>query len=135
MEKPQIKFKGPENEFVSNKLKPEDKINKFGLTSGRFDNSTLGKSAEKEIKKAKKLQRSDMKSEDWTKFDFYSDDWCENMLQNPPEGVFKISYENYNNLSVEDFREKYEKLNKPVIIRGGTANWGANKNWTFEVRD
>jgi len=56
------------------------------------------------------------------------------MLKNPPIGIQKVSYKNYDDLTLEDFREKYEKLNKPLIIKGSTDKWDAKENWNFNVK-
>lgn len=38
-----------------------------------------------------------------------------------------------NQVSPELFVEKYEKLYKPVVIRGATDKWKANTKWTTTV--
>ena len=37
------------------------------------------------------------------------------------------------NLSVEEFREKYEQPRIPVILTGLTHDWQATQKWTVEV--
>ena len=36
-------------------------------------------------------------------------------------------------MSVDEFREKYESLNIPVVIRGAAKNWPAMKKWTRQA--
>lgn len=40
-----------------------------------------------------------------------------------------------NEVSVEEFIEKYEKPYKPVVIKGITESWKAHYKWTLEVRN
>jgi hypothetical protein len=110
------------------------KIKSYNLTSDRFKYDCMSKSAESEINQAKKKQRSDMELEEWEINKYYLDNWCEKMLQNPPESPLQVSYENYRELSEEDFILKYESLSKPLIVKGGTKNWRAEEKWTFEVK-
>jgi hypothetical protein len=109
------------------------KIKLFRLTSERFKYDYMSESAEAEINKAKEKQRSEMKLNEWGINKFYKDDWCQRMLENPPQSHLEICYENYDDLSVEDFKLKYESLSKPLIIKGGTKNWKAKESWDFEV--
>jgi hypothetical protein len=55
------------------------------------------------------------------------------MLQHPLKGMFPIQYEDGESLSLEAFRGKYESKEIPVIIRGLTKKWKAQKYWNFEV--
>ena len=109
------------------------KIKSFRLTSERFKYDYMSESAEAEINKAKEMQRSEMKLKEWGINKFYKDDWCQRMLENPPQSHLEICYENYDELSVEDFKLKYESLSKPLIIKGVTKNWKAKESWNFEV--
>lgn len=38
-----------------------------------------------------------------------------------------------NTLSVEEFRENYERTRTPCIITGLTTNWKAHENWKIEL--
>ena len=66
----------------------------------------------------------------WRKLDYYhltmtkelKDRVCEN-----------IAVEHYEDLSAEDFVNKYEKKNIPVIIKGLDHNFKREKYWSFEV--
>jgi histone arginine demethylase JMJD6 len=120
-----------------NKLKSEnkikDKVKLYNLKSERFYYGDMSESARESIKDAKLKQRSDLKLYDWEKLNFKEDNWCSEIIRNPPESPLKISYENYEDLSLEDFQSKYEKLNKPLIIKGLTNKWRAGSRWNFEV--
>lgn len=113
--------------------KIKEKIKLLGLKSKRFEYPDIGSNAEEEIEKAKKKHRSDFKLKHWKKLKYYKNTWCEEMLKNPPKGQQEVSYENYDELNIEEFREKYEKLNKPLIIKGCTDKWDATENWNFDV--
>jgi histone arginine demethylase JMJD6 len=91
----------------------------------------MSQSAEEISNESKLRHRSSLKLEDWQKYKYYKDSWCENVINNPP--VYKIDIEEYQDLSKENFIKKYERLSKPLIIKGGTKEWKANKNWNFEV--
>ena len=52
-----------------------------------------------------------------------------------PEG-FKDEIERIriDEVTVEEFIEKYEKASRPVIVQGIADSWPAFKKWTFRVR-
>ena len=108
------------------------KVKQLGLLSKRFLKIDMNDKCKKIIEKAKLKQRSDMKLEEWEKLQYVDDNWCEEVL-NKLYDCNDIDIEEYDNLSNEEFIEKYEKLNKPVIIRGLTKYWLADSNWTFQV--
>ena len=110
------------------------KIKSYNLISNRFKFDCMSKSAESDINRSKLKQRSDIELEEWQTNKYYLDDWCEKMLQNSPDCPLQVSYENYDELTHEDFILKYESLSKPLIIKGTTKNWRAADNWTFEVK-
>jgi len=111
----------------------EEKVKTLGLKSKRFSYPQIGSKAKREIDRAKYKHRSDIDIKDWLKLQYYKSDWCEKILKNTPIGVRQISYEIYDELSIEDFREKYEKSNIPVIIKGCSHNWPAQNKWNFDV--
>lgn len=65
----------------------------------------------------------------WTKLDYKSKFDCSfDKIKDTGERIHA------NDVSVEEFIEKYEKPYKPVVIRGITDNWKAQYKWTLEVR-
>ena len=40
----------------------------------------------------------------------------------------------YDQVSEQDFIERFERPNLPVVICGATHEWRANQRWTLEVR-
>ncbi len=115
----------------SNKL--QEKVKLYNLKSDRFRYRDISQSAQKLMSEAKLKQRSDLKLNEWSKLKYSQDDWCQNTLKDPPVSPLQISYENYEELSQEEFESKYEKLNKPLIIKGATSNWKALNKWKIEV--
>ena len=51
------------------------------------------------------------------------------MLKNSPNQIDRISY---TDLSLQNFQENYEKINKPLIIKDLNFEY-FNKDWTLEV--
>lgn len=118
-----------ENLNISNKI--IEKLKRLELKSSRFVRSQMSQKCQKIVNKAKLKQRSDIQLPDWEKLGYANDNWCTEMLRTITyQG---IDIEEYDRLTEEDFIEKYEKKNKPVIIKGVTDNWPANTKWTFEV--
>jgi hypothetical protein len=75
----------------------------------------------------------DLKSSDWEKLKYYKkDEIMDHLKKDCPDQIDRI---HYSKLSVEDFINKYEKLNKPVIIEGlAETCFPINKYWTFQVK-
>jgi len=121
-----------ENGYELNYIDSIDKARLYNLNSSRF--KSYSNKTEKIIAKAKKGQRSDLGSEEWFKYSYWKDDWCQSILRNPPISHLNIEYENYSELSIENFKLNYESLDKPFIIRGATLDWEAKKKWNFEVK-
>lgn len=62
--------------------------------------------------------------------------WCrQNDLLRVREPGFTDTIErvNVNDLTVEEFIERYEKGSRPCIITGVTDNWAGNTEWQLKV--
>jgi hypothetical protein len=106
----------------------------LGLTSERFKYPDIGESAKEECDKAKKKDRSEIKSlSEWQRYNYWCTSWCKDTIEKPSLCEIPISYENYDDLTIDQFRQEYEIPNKPLIIKNATQSWPALKNWTFEV--
>jgi hypothetical protein len=106
---------------------------KYGLTSSRYDTDHMSERAQEVTEKAKAQHRTDIKLKDWSRYNYYKSDFCEKTLKTPLKGMFEIQYENADTLTLENFREKYESKNIPLVIKGLTYDWKAKKYWNFEV--
>jgi histone arginine demethylase JMJD6 len=54
-------------------------------------------------------------------------------VHDPTKFVDTIERINVNDVTVEQFIEKFEKGHKPCIITGITDNWPANQEWQVKV--
>jgi hypothetical protein len=112
----------------------ENKRKKLNISSERFSYSYMSKNAESVMDAAKLKDRPYMKLQDWNKLNYYKDDWCQKMLEKYSNVEINLPYLNYDDTTIEEFRNKYEKLNIPVIIKGNTKYWKATNQWRFEVK-
>lgn len=51
-----------------------------------------------------------------------------------PEHYDTLERIDYAKVSREEFIERFEEKNLPVVIRGVMEGWGACKNWNSEVK-
>ncbi|XP_008469455.1 bifunctional arginine demethylase and lysyl-hydroxylase PSR [Diaphorina citri] len=97
------------------------------MVSTSETSKVLDSRARKRIKETKKRARPELNGKDaWFELG-YADKFDK----------FKIVKENVERIHVKDyspqeFIEKYEKPNKPVVIKGVTENWNATYKWTLE---
>jgi hypothetical protein len=119
-----------ENGYNDNLL---NKINRLGLKSDRFFRSQMSERCLVKSNKAKLKHRSDLKLSDWEKYEYYKQNWAKNILDKIQSSEEKIKREEYDNLPLEEFRERYERPNIPVIIKGVTKTWPADRKWNFQV--
>ena len=76
----------------------------------------------------KTKHRSELLLKKWSQ-DGY---WCrqnEVLKVKDPSFVDTIERIHVNDMTVEEFIEKYERGHKPVIIQGVTDNWPGMKEW------
>lgn len=87
--------------------------------------------SKKRVKEAKLKARPelDLKGGGWTCLDYYHsfDTTLENVASR--DTVERIDA---NHVTIEEFREKYEKPYKPVVIINDQQTWRANTKWTME---
>lgn len=67
---------------------------------------------------------------EWNKHGYYKTDVLQRLFDECPDQIDRV---HISQLSQADFCKKYEKTNKPVIIRGVTDDWNVPKYWTFDV--
>ena len=70
------------------------------------------------------------RSSEWSKDKLYKIDLSEKLLRQCPDEIERIDCKDF---TVEEFIEKYESKNQPVVIRGLAEGWKREKYWTFEV--
>jgi len=78
---------------------------------------------------------SEIKLFKWSKDDYFNKPEALEKTLLGIDSNFKDTIEriHVNDLTVEEFREKYERPGKPVIITGVTENWAAKENWKVDV--
>lgn len=81
----------------------------------------------KRIRNVKHKARSELKSEDWTKYNYFKN--FDLSHENLPDRIDRIDCATY---SQAEFIENYERPYKPVILTNSQADWQANEKWTLE---
>lgn len=81
----------------------------------------------------KRKHREELSLKGWQKLKLYREgqflqDWIDEDINVSTMNVERV---HIDDLSVEDFMEKYEKPSKPVILQGCTQNWEAMNKWNF----
>ncbi|KAG0205557.1 hypothetical protein BGX28_002809 [Mortierella sp. GBA30] len=79
------------------------------------------------IRRAKLRGRSELDIFQWDKHQFAQNDF---MI---PESYDTLQRIDYDKVSREEFIERFEEKNLPVVIRGVMDGWGACKNWNVET--
>lgn len=94
------------------------------MLGGRISGPTLQK-----INFCKAKHRTEFLMREWVEDNYYKK---QDKALSLPEG-FKDEIERVhaNDITVEDFIEKYERPSRPVIIEGIAETWPAFKKWTF----
>lgn len=82
----------------------------------------------KRIKSTKRKCRSELSSSDWCK-----ENYAENFdlsFEHLPDNIDRIDN---NQVSLDEFINKYEIPYKPCIILNAQKDWNAAEKWTLEV--
>ncbi|KAG0355502.1 hypothetical protein BG005_005558 [Podila minutissima] len=79
------------------------------------------------IRRAKLRARSELDIFQWNKHDFAEKDFT------IPEHYDTLERIDYDKVPREEFIERFEEKNLPVVIRGVMEGWGACKNWNSET--
>ena len=81
--------------------------------------------------------RPDKSLDYWNKENFYEDyrkiEEGSKMYEHLNSETLNIPRVHCDDLSVEEFYEKYQKPNLPVVIEGLADNWPAMEKWTFNT--
>jgi len=95
---------------------------------------SIERKSDKRIKSAKKAARPELCKndwEDWTKqryaekLDLYS-------IIQKVQARDTVERINGNHVDIEEFRDRYERQEKPVVIQGTMKHWQANEKWSLE---
>ena len=86
-----------------------------------------GKRYDRTIRRAKKAARSELEGSQWSECGYAR--------------TFSLDHTNIVDLcprvdalhtTLEEFRDKYERPNRPVVIQNDQLDWEANKKWTLK---
>ena len=101
--------------FWSDNVKIYNKSKLLGIESRRYFSPVLDDIAAEEVYRVKKELEPDMDLTDW-EGTYYEEDWCGELIKNPAKTNADVEY--YDKLTEELFFENYQKLKKPVLIKG-----------------
>ena len=81
----------------------------------------------------KRKHREELSLDGWQKLRLYRDnDYLQNLIDEPDEvSTINVDRVHVNDISVEEFMERYEKPSIPVILVGCTEGWDAHQKWNF----
>jgi hypothetical protein len=100
-------------------ITPEQHAKRLCLTSERFRYNCMSENAESEINYTKRKDRTYLKRAEWNK-DGYCHTDATKQLFDCPDQIDRI---HVDQLTTEDFIDKYERPAKPVILKGVTQAW------------
>ena len=104
-----------------------------GLTDPVLKSGKMGNSLVQKMNYMKSKHRSNLLLRKWSQ-DGY---WCRQndilKVNDPQTFTDTIERVNINDLTVEEFIERYEKGNKPCIITGVTDTWRGMQEWQLKV--
>ncbi len=82
----------------------------------------------KRLKSAKKKCRSELSTSDWCRENHF--ETFDSSFEHLPDNIDRIDY---NQVSNQEFIEKYEIPYKPCIIVNAQKGWNATEKWNLEV--
>ena len=102
---------------------------KSGLTAQHLLTGKMSNEVKQKLDYMKSKHRSGLLLKNWSR-DGY---WCKQneLLKVEDPAVFTDTIEriHVNDISVEEFIERYERKSRPVIIQGVTDSWLGNTEW------
>ena len=96
-----------------------------------YYSETMPETVQTQINKAKAKERTDIPTYLWSRNKYAESDVLEKIV-----GMYNrddIPREDSSQLSVERFREQYEKCGQPVVIRGIVDEWRQKYSWSWAV--
>ena len=104
-----------------------------GLTDPVFKTGRMSNTLVQKMNYMKSKHRSNMILRKWSQ-DGY---WCRQnevlKVEDPAKFTDTIERVNVNDLTVEEFIERYEKASRPCIITGVTDTWPGMQDWQLKV--
>lgn len=97
-----------------------------------YYSESVPETVQAQITKAKSKERSDIPTYLWGRNKYAESTCLQEMITRYNRD--DIPREDCRDLSVEQFREKYEKHKKPVVITGVLDEWKQNYSWKWSVR-
>lgn len=95
----------------------------------------MSSETEAKLNEVKLKHRSSLSLDDWQRDRYYEkqDYVCDRILRGE-DPSFKDTIErvHVDEITVEEFLEKYEKGSRPVIIRGIADRWPAMREWQLD---
>lgn len=96
-----------------------------------YYSESIPEAVQAQVTKAKSKERKDIPTYLWGKNKFAESTCLEEIIDR--YNGDDIPREDSTNLSVEQFRNNYEKLKKPVVITGILNEWRQNYSWEWAV--
>lgn len=84
---------------------------------------------QKLIDKSKKQIRSELKLNEWSKMNFAQTNICERLFMSCNDTIERVKVKNFTTC---EFLEKYQKGNKPVIIKNIAKKWNNSSFWKWK---
>lgn len=109
--------------------------------SDRFDRPSMTEEAREIIEETKKKHRSgkkmvsnlkDLSVQGWRSTGYASQNVLQRLADSCVDNVERIDYDKVDE---EEFIERFEKTNRPVIISNFSSQWASSKKWSYKVSD
>lgn len=95
-----------------------------------MSSSFAHKRTRKRVQAAKVKARSELNQCGWEPHRIVQNDSIDLDLNNSKDTIQRVDF---NDITIEEFRERFEKPGVPCIITGLTNNWAAQTKWTIPV--
>lgn len=89
----------------------------------------ISSKCQKHIEKSKKLIRSELNPKDWNKQNFVDTNICEQLFESCNDTIERVKVKHF---TTTQFLEKYQKGNRPVIIRNIAKKWNSRSFWEWK---
>ena len=66
----------------------------------------------------------------WSRKEYYTSNLLEELYTNHNDNIERVEYDN---VSKDEFYERFQKTNTPCVIKGVTKDWEVENNWSWNV--